>query len=235
MGLALIVPAYNEAPLISMFRQTLVDNSLLEFFEEVILVDDGSTDDTWFQLDALAKLDHRIRAIRHTHNLGLGASIRSGVIEARASHVVWIPVDQSFNASEVIEISARWSRDTPILFRRIIRNEPRRDLVSWIAHAAFQVLFGVDLRRQSGLFLMTRTLFLANMPMTLRAISNLEFIVRLHRANILVQSVDIQCYPRIAGKSRTFSIRSVFRSARELVGLVIIEPNLLSRKLDRIV
>jgi hypothetical protein len=94
-------------------------------------------------------------------------------------------------------------------------------------------LFGCDVRHQSGLFLMPRRAFIENMPITQRAISNLEFIVRLKRSGVEMTIVDINCFPRVKGRSRTFSLRSILRSGRELIGLLITEPGLVRRRTQR--
>ena len=77
---------------------------------------------------------------------------------------------------------------------------------------------------------MQRSLFLANLPITKRAIANLEFIIRLHRSTSSIENVTITCRPRISGKSKTFSARSVLRSLRELIGLIIVDSQLLKRR-----
>ena len=71
-GLSVVVPFYNEAPLVSRvlaeLRACLPD-------AEIIAVDDGSTDDTWSQIAAAA----RVRGLRFAANLGQSAAIYYGL------------------------------------------------------------------------------------------------------------------------------------------------------------
>lgn len=226
MGLALVVPAYNEEGLVALFRDALIGSQQIAHFEEVVLVDDGSSDSTWTELRALAALDRKFTLIRHTTNRGLGAAIRSGIIQTRSEHVCWAPIDQSFDLAEMLMLAENWHSDSVYIYRRILREELARNFVSSLAHLTFRILFRCDLRHQSGLFVMPRSVFIENMPITQRAISNLELLVRLHHAPIDLRIVEIACYPRIAGASRTFSGRSVVRSLRELIGLVLTDPRL---------
>lgn len=233
MGLALIVPAYNEAALVSLFEKHLLDRAVISHFDEVVLVDDGSSDNTQSAMNLLAQRSPRVRVVSHRRNRGLGAAIRSGIVEARSSHVCWAPIDQSFDLREMLALAEDRDSKAVILFRRILRDEPARNLVSFLTHYLFRLLFGCDVRHQSGLFLMPRRAFIENMPITQRAISNLEFIVRLKRSGVEMTIVDINCFPRVKGRSRTFSLRSILRSGRELIGLLITEPGLVRRRTQR--
>jgi len=230
VGLCLVVPAYNEALLVPAFWRTLTECGALDYFEQVIFVDDGSRDETYQELIRVTSTDSRANVVRHTKNRGLGAAIRTGIIRSNAHYVTWVPIDQSFDVQELLELAGNWENGESYLFRRIFRDEAARNLISWLAHAAFRVVFGTDLRHQSGLFLMSRDTYLSNIPVTQRAISNLELIVRLKSSGVNLNTVEINCHPRIAGESRTFSARSVLRSARELLGLIIIEPTLLRKR-----
>ena len=229
-SVALIVPAFNESQLVAPFVESLTAQGLHESFTEVIFVDDGSQDSTWAQLESIASTAGNFRIVRHQVNQGLGAAITTGVIIASADEVCWIPIDQSFEIVDLVGEITRTNRSEVVLFKRALRDEPARDVVSFLAHFAFRLVFGCDVRHQSGLFLLRRSLFLANVPVTKRAIANLEFIIRLHRATSSIKHVTIACYPRISGKSKTFSSLSVLRSLRELIGLIIIDPRLLKRR-----
>lgn len=229
-SIALIVPAYNESGLVRPFLDQLVTQDLHKHFTEVILVDDGSHDATWDQLQSATSTLRNVRIVRHRVNRGLGAAIRTGAIEASTDEICWIPIDQSFELAEIVRQVNRLDRAKVVLFRRVLRDEVARDAVSFLAHFVFRLIFGCDVRHQSGLFLMQRSLFLENMPVSQRAIANLEFIVRLHRVTTSIEHISINCHPRISGRSKTFSLRSVLRSLRELIGLILLDTRLLKRR-----
>ena len=229
-SVALIVPAFNESELVAPFVQSLTTQGLHESFTEVVFVDDGSHDSTWAQMESIANTAKNFRIVRHQVNQGLGAAIKTGISTASADEVCWIPIDQSFEVADLVSEIGRTNRPEVVLFRRALRDEMARDVVSFLAHFAFRLVFGCDVRHQSGIFLMKRSIFVANVPTTKRAIANLEFIIRLNRAALSIEHVTIACHPRISGKSKTFSSRSVLRSLRELIGLIIVEPHLLKRR-----
>ncbi|MDD3839579.1 MAG: glycosyltransferase family 2 protein [Clostridia bacterium] len=69
----LIIPAFNEQPRISAVLDVVTDISL---FEDILVVDDGSEDDTF----KVAK-KYDIKAIRNDENLGKGAAMQRGLQE----------------------------------------------------------------------------------------------------------------------------------------------------------
>jgi glycosyltransferase involved in cell wall biosynthesis len=112
MTLSVIIPIYNE---ISLFH-TLLDRVLAtKLAEEIILVDDGSTDGT---RDLLSSLEGtpRIRIIYHPRNLGKGAAVRSGISAATGSVVLIQDADLEYDP-----------RDYPALLKPI--EEGRADVV----------------------------------------------------------------------------------------------------------
>lgn len=83
--LSVLIPAYNEERTLEHVIDTVlkVDEDL-----EVVLIDDGSQDDTWNVMQSRADGD-RVRTVRHDVNQGKGAAIRTGLTHARG-HIVLI-------------------------------------------------------------------------------------------------------------------------------------------------
>ena len=74
MRVSFVVPCYQEEE--SLARLAPVLPSLAA--DEVVLVDDGSTDGTAAALRAMAAADPRVRVETHAHNRGVGAAMRTG-------------------------------------------------------------------------------------------------------------------------------------------------------------
>jgi len=229
-SIALIVPVFNESELVASFVENLTAQGLHEAFTEIVFVDDGSQDSTWAQLELSQATSRVFRIVRHHVNQGLGAAITTGVITASAEEVCWVPIDQEIDLKDIVREIARTNRSEVVLFKRLHRNQIGRDILSFAVFSLSRLLFGCNVRNQSGLFIMRRSLFLANIPITKRAIANLEFVIRIHRATQAIENVDIAVHPRISGTSKTFSVRSILRSLIELIGLILVDPHLLKRR-----
>jgi len=83
--LSVLIPAYNEGRTL----ERVID-AVLKVPEdlEIVLIDDGSSDDTWRVMESRVDGD-RVRSVRHDVNQGKGAAIRTGLTHARG-HIVLI-------------------------------------------------------------------------------------------------------------------------------------------------
>lgn len=99
-SLSIVIPAYNEAAAITQVLRTLVDHLRTQHLEaEVILVDDGSTDDTAAQAESVPG----VRVVRHPYNKGYGAAIKTGIDAATSEWCITYDADNQ-HTPELIEV-----------------------------------------------------------------------------------------------------------------------------------
>src|SRR5690349_13997150 len=99
---SLILPAHNESANIEpVVRHAL--SVLPNFFDtfEIIVVNDGSKDDTGAIIDRLAAGDERVRAIHHTKNRGYGGALTSGFKASTGDHVMFMDSDRQFDIVDI--------------------------------------------------------------------------------------------------------------------------------------
>jgi dolichyl-phosphate beta-glucosyltransferase len=98
--ISLIIALHNEA---SRFPANLFHfKSAIQSIDsdwEIILVDDGSTDDTWKMVRRLASEDRHIRCVSNGVNLGQGAAIKMGALLSRGDVVMYSDADLSVPVS----------------------------------------------------------------------------------------------------------------------------------------
>jgi glycosyltransferase involved in cell wall biosynthesis len=87
--LSVVIPVRNESANVDPLCRELVESLELSGRTfEVILIDDGSTDDTFAKLAAQQALDARLRVIRFRRNFGQTAAFAAGFAHARGAYIV---------------------------------------------------------------------------------------------------------------------------------------------------
>ena len=106
--LSVIIPAFNEA---SRLPDTL--RTLLAFLDvggrraEVIVVDDGSLDETSACVRQFESLDARVRLIRLPQNRGKGYAVRTGIVNSAGSLVLFADADGATPFEELARLEAQ--------------------------------------------------------------------------------------------------------------------------------
>lgn len=96
--LSVVVPMYNESGALSRLGETW-KASFDPGDSELLLVDDGSTDDTLEIARTLAGKLEGVRVVTHGHNRGKGAAVRTGVSAARGEAILFMDADLSTDIS----------------------------------------------------------------------------------------------------------------------------------------
>ena len=118
---SLVVPCYNEAPGLASFWARASDAlDALGLPAEAVFVDDGSRDETFAILAALAARDKRVRVVGLSRNFGKEVALAAGLDHARGDAVVPIDADLQHPPELVATLVARWreGHDVVIALRR---------------------------------------------------------------------------------------------------------------------
>lgn len=112
-----VVPMLNEAENVASLVSEIQAASKLCPITEIVLVDDGSTDDTAKVIQSLKQQDSRIRLIRHHVRSGQSAALRSGVRAARGTLIVTMDGDGQNNPADIPALYHKWMTQpqTPML------------------------------------------------------------------------------------------------------------------------
>ncbi|MCC7021571.1 MAG: glycosyltransferase family 2 protein [Thermomicrobiales bacterium] len=99
---SLVAPAMNEEGNVAALHEAIVaalDPAGIPF--EVIFIDDGSTDDTWRALQALAAADSRVIALRHRRNFGKARGLATGFAVATGEVIITMDADLQDDPAEI--------------------------------------------------------------------------------------------------------------------------------------
>ena len=150
MNLSIIVPLLNEAESLPELHQWILDelkSTNLSF--ELIFIDDGSTDNSWEEIEKLHQSHSSTYGIRFSKNFGKSQALHAGFAEASGDVVVTLDADLQDAPSEI-----------PNLYQRIVAED--LDMISGWKKKRYDSLFFKNIpsklfnwaaRRSSGIYL----------------------------------------------------------------------------------
>jgi dolichol-phosphate mannosyltransferase len=101
--LSAVIPARNEAECIASTVEHLhLELSLHGVPHEIVVVDDGSSDDTWGALQQLARTDPALRPVKNEGPHGFGRAVAAGIGASTGDAVVIMMADESDDARDVV-------------------------------------------------------------------------------------------------------------------------------------
>lgn len=110
--LSVVIPCYNERE-----RLLRVIPGMVDYLTgtgkpyEIVIVNDGSRDDTAQVAERLAERFPGVRLISYTPNRGKGGAVKTGMLDARGDYVIFADADQSTPIQEVEKLLPKVERD----------------------------------------------------------------------------------------------------------------------------
>lgn len=98
--LSVIVPCYNEEATLEAIIRRVVEADRLGLDLEIVIVDDGSRDNSVAVAEGLAGRYPEVRLVRHPHNQGKGAALRTGMQSVRGDVVLIQDADLEYSPQE---------------------------------------------------------------------------------------------------------------------------------------
>lgn len=102
MDVSVVIPLYNEAEslpeLVSWIKRVMDEN---HYTYEIILIDDGSTDESWEVIQQQKLSNSNIRGIRFRRNYGKSAALQTGFSHAKGQVVMTMDADLQDNPEEI--------------------------------------------------------------------------------------------------------------------------------------
>jgi glycosyltransferase involved in cell wall biosynthesis len=214
MELSLVFPAFNEAANI---REAV--GSALAYLArrtgEVVVVNDGSGDETGALLDGLTRQHpDRVRAIHHPKNLGYAAALRDGFLAARGDWVFYTDADNQFDLAEIDRLWAlREGMDLVVGYRLDRKDPPFRLFTARVWNLMIRALFGLrGVRDVDCAFKLFRRGFFDIVAIRSSGfLVDAELLVKAQRAGLKITETGVHHRPRVHGRS-TVRVRHVLQA-----------------------
>jgi glycosyltransferase involved in cell wall biosynthesis len=222
-GLSIFFPAYNDAGTIASMVVGAIDaaRTLTPDFE-VLVINDGSRDQTSRIADELARVYPQVRVVHHQVNRGYGGALRSGFAHASKEYIFYTDGDAQYDPSEM---SILWARLGPgvdlVNGYKISRSDPlHRIIIGRLYHHTVKLLFGLRVRDVDCDFrLLRRSIFDTVHLEKTSGVICLEMMKKIQDAGFAIVEAPVHHYHRAYGKSQFFNFRRILRTGIDVLKL----------------
>lgn len=221
--LTIAMPAFNEAKNIpDMVADVLRIMPPLADAFEIIVVDDGSQDETAVVTQQLAAQHPELRLVQHAVNKGYGTAVLTGLSHAAKDLIFFTDADRQFDLAEIEKLLAQIETADLVVGYRAPRRDPFMRRLngrgwSWLV----TLLFGYTARDIDCAFKLMRRTVVERLQDDISsggATFSAEFLVRAKRAGFKIVEVPIAGHrPRVAGSPTGANPRVIVRAFKELV------------------
>jgi len=198
--LSVIVPAYNEREtVIPLLKKVLA----VELATQVIVVDDGSTDDSAELLDEFARKHPQVTVLRHERNRGKGAAIRTALSHATGEVVVIQDADLEYDPQDFPRLLAPIRRgEAEVVYGSRVRGRTPMSYLRYylggrLVSLVASILYGRWITDEPTCYKMVRRELLAGIDLESEGFEFCpEVTAKLLRGGARYVEVPIRYYPR---------------------------------------
>jgi glycosyltransferase involved in cell wall biosynthesis len=198
--ISVLVPAKDEAENLPLFMEQaekIFASQSVGY--EVIVVDDGSVDDTW---DVLRKLQDQysfLRIARHRSKRGIADALRTGYLNARGDILVFYPADLQYKPEDIPALVAPILSGDSDMVTGYKQGAYEKAFVSGIYNRLSRALFKVPVRDLNSVKAYRREI-MESLPA--RPDWHRYMVVMAAAQGFTLSEVPVPLYPRHAGKSK---------------------------------
>ena len=227
VDVSIVLPVYNESGHLAREVRRIaqaMDRSPYQY--EIIVVDDGSTDDCLRELDDRGEAGERVRVVSFAQNRGAGAARKTGTVLARGETVVWTDADMTYPNDDIPQlveglpgwdmvVGARRSEGGSLRWLRVPAKWLIRQLASFLANTRIPDL-------NSGFRAFRREVALQYLHLLPAGFSCVTTLTMSFLSNgYSVRYTPIDYAPR-AGRSKFHWRRDTARYLRQVIRMVLL-------------
>jgi glycosyltransferase involved in cell wall biosynthesis len=200
VSVSVLVPAKDEAENLPMFMEEAARAfGASPVGYEVVVIDDGSTDETWSVLQRLTTQYAFLRPVRHRAQRGIADALRTGYLHARGEVLVFYPADMQFKPEDIPRLVAPILADEADMVTGFKQGKYEKAFVSRIYNGLSRTLFHVPVKDLNSVKAYRREI-MDGLPV--RPDWHRYMIVIAAAQGFTVTEIPVPLYPRHAGKSK---------------------------------
>lgn len=220
-------PCYNDAPTIARMVETVaraIDSCRVD--GEIIVVNDGSADESAEVLAAVMTREPRLRVVTHEVNRGYGGALLSGFASATLDWVFYTDGDGQFDPGQLVDLVEAASDDVDVVqgYKTSRADNLARRIIGRSYHRFVAFAFGLRVQDTDCDFRLIRRAAIDQIELVHSSgVICVELVRKLQDSGARFVEVPVDHYPREHGKSQFFRLSNVIRSLADLGGLWINE------------
>ena len=220
LKLSVVIPAYNEEKNLTLVLpplQAAVRREGIPY--EIIVVNDGSRDESASVLAALSTQMPRLRVVDHGVNRGYGAALRSGFTHATKDLVFYTDGDGQYDVNEIPILLTLMTDDTQFVngMKMTRHDPPYRVFVGNLHRFVTRWSFWLPINDVDCDFRLIRRSILDKLRLSSSSGSIcVELVKQAQRAGAQFREVSIHHYARRAGVSEFFTARRILHTYADL-------------------
>jgi hypothetical protein len=200
IDVSVLVPAKDEAENLPRFMElaaSALGAGSLRY--EVVVIDDGSVDDTWNVLERLRQSYPFLRAVRHRTRRGIADALRTGFHHSRGGVLVFYPADLQFLPEDIPRLVAPIIDGDADMVTGFKQGKYEKAFVSRVYNGLSRALFGIRVKDLNSVKAYRREV-MEHIPV--RPDWHRYLIVLAAAQGFSVRDIPVPLYPRHAGKSK---------------------------------
>lgn len=221
--LSLILPAFNEGKTISLVIErtdSVAKKTGLRY--ELVVVDDGSVDNTRAEINGTARKNGHVRVAGYTNNLGKGFALKTGFFRSLGDLIIFLDSDTDINPDRVVDfVDALKDADLVIASKKHPESRVDTCLSRRFLSCGFNILVrllvGLDIKdTQAGLKAVRRSALRRVFP--LLSVKRYAFDVELLAVSKLLglKVVELPVNIKLKGK---FKLREMLQMLIDILGI----------------
>jgi len=218
MKLSIVMPVYNEYATIEEILSRVEATGLAD---EIVIVDDGSTDGTRELLHELASKYPITNLILHQHNQGKGAAVRTGIQAARGELILIQDADLEYDPRDYPSLLKPIEEGVAdVVYGSRFLGAPRRSTMFWhmIANKLLtlftNILYNSILSDMETGYKLFKSEVIKSIPLRARRFDfEPEVTAKLLKRHIRIFEVPISFYPREYSEGKKIGLRDAFEAA----------------------
>jgi glycosyltransferase involved in cell wall biosynthesis len=201
VDVSVLVPAKDEAENLPLFMELAADafakTPAVRY--EVVVIDDGSVDETWRVLQELQQRYDFLHVERHRARRGIADALRTGYLNSTGEILVFYPADLQFKPEDIPRLVAPILADQSDMVTGFKEGKYEKAFVSGIYNRLSRTLFHVPVKDLNSVKAYRREIMDA---LPVRPDWHRYMIVLAAAQGFSVSEIPVPLYPRNAGKSK---------------------------------